>query len=446
MSELDEVIDISFSIADPPLGLTDFSVPLIATTLSSPQATAFGGDVTRDVTPSNWKAAMTEVGVATSEDPYIAFATLFGQEDARPSRAVWGRRATAVAQVYTYTVPASPADGDYEVLLDGVAFTFPASGSTQTAVRDGLIALIDADPLYASVSASASTFTVTASTAGRPFTSSVDSPGDSLTQALTTPNVGLDTDIALFEAENPLWYFLLENSRSDAAAHAAAGALQGMIKCGLLQTDDADAQGTASLTDIASELNARGLTRVAMMWHSNDDEWLDAALAGGVGPLPWGSATYVHKLASLVTGIVATNTSRLTSKRYTWLARYIAAGVSRSRGGRMIDGTPIDLRIGADALRNKMQIAAFEALGGAPKISYTDDDADIIKSVVRSELLNASGEPHRFIERSTIDVRIPRVSEQTSTDRGNRHFPGVVWAARAQGAIESMGITGTISV
>lgn len=443
---LDDLIDISIALSDPPLGLLDFTVPLIATTLSGPQATAFGAPVTKELTPTTWRTEMAAVGVSASEDPYIAFNTLFGQEEVRPSRAVWGRRATAVAQLYTYTVPGVPADGPYVVTLDGTPYSFTASSSTQTAVRDALIAAIDgATGLFDATSTGAGTFTVVALQPGRPFTSSVTSPGSSLTQALTTPNVGLDTDVALWRAENDAWYMLLENTRSDAAAHAMRSALAGLIKMGFIQTDDADAQGTASLTDIGSDLTAAGATRVAAIWHNNDDQWVDAALAGSVGPRAWGSAAYFDKVLALVTGIIPTNAARLESKRYTHLESFVAAGVSSTVGGRMLDGTWIDLRIGADALRNMMQIDLHQAKLNNPKIPYTEEGADTVRSVVRTSLLKAASAPHNFIDKSSIQITIPRVLDQSSTDRGNRHFPGVQWFARAQGAIATIGIQGTIS-
>lgn len=442
---LEDTIVVNISLADPPLGLDDFSTPLIATELTSPQATAFGVDVIRELTPSTWRAAMTEVGVSTSEDPYIAFNTLFGQTDIRPARALWGKRATAVAQVNTYTVPASPSAVDYIITLDGTSVTVDGTALTQTQLRDALIAAIDAafTGLFDAAIGSASTLTVTALQPGRPFTSSV--AGTDLTQAVTTPNVGLDTDIPLFEAADPRWYLLLENSRSDAAAHAAAGAIQSMIKLFGFQTDDADAQGTASLIDIGSELNARGLTRAFGVWHSNDDEWVDAALAGRVGPLPWGSATWVSKALALATGIVPTNSSRLRSKRYTWLERYVAQGVSESQGGRLVNGTPIDLRIGADALRNLIMIRLAELRRRYPKIPYTNDGAEAVGAVTRGAMLEAAGEPHTFIDPTSIAIEVPRVEDQTSTSKGNRDFPGVVVNCIATGAIESIGVSVNIA-
>lgn len=443
---LDSIVQIDISLADPPAGLIDFSVPLIATTLTTDQATAFGSDRTRVLTPANWRSNMAEVGVASTDDPFLAFLALFSQ-DLKPARAIWGRRLPAVAMVRTITIDASPANGTYTMTINGVDYSFIASSSTQTDVANGLRALLAADTDAVVSGTGTTTVILTADEAGVPFTSDVSVSGgaDPLSIATTTPNTGLVEDLAEITDEDPSWYMLLENAHSVGVIGSIAPIVEGLERVFLGQTDDADAQGTASLTDIASVLTALNLARTAIVWHDDADDFVDAALAGRVLPTKPGSNTWANQVLRGVGSILPTDEGRLRSKRYTWNELFRAANFSMSQGGRTVGGYPLDLIIGRDWLKNLIQVREAELLRNSPKIPYTREGAQAVGAVLRTALLEASAAPYNFLDADTIKITIPNASSQSSTDRGNRHFPGVTWQATAQGAIETMEITGTIS-
>jgi len=96
-----------------------------------------------------------------------------------------------IAQVNTFTVNTITNNYLYRVTLEGVDFDFTSDAdATDQEIVDGVVALIDADPLYNAVGVDALNLTVTAVTAGTPFTVA-NIP--ELTMVETTPNQIEDT-------------------------------------------------------------------------------------------------------------------------------------------------------------------------------------------------------------------------------------------------------------
>ena len=448
---LDAILPMIISLAEPALGTLDFGTPLIATTLTTDQSTAFGSDDTRIITPANWQSQMADVGVSSSEDAYRMALALFGQSP-KPTQAVWGNRATAVAQVSTISIPATPSAVNYTVVINGVTIgPVAGSGLTQTQLRDALDTAIDASTEASRVTATvgSGTVVVTSDEAGVPFSISVTGTGMSV--ALTTPSVGLVEDVATFLLENS-FYMVLEASRSIEALYQLAlvietyngeGGVRPLMLLG--QTLDPLAQSTSSPTDLMSRLSALNLVRTAMVWNDDSDEMVDAALAGRVLPTKPGSNTWANQVLAGVSGFVPTNDTRLRAKRYTWLESFTAAGFSMTQGARTARNYPIDLVLGRDWLRNFLQIKLAMLVRDNPKVPYTRDGANDCADTLRQGLVEASRAPYNFLDEDTIAITVPSVSSQSSTDRSNRNFPGVNWSARAQGAIESLPIEGIIT-
>ena len=447
---INELVNVDIDLSDPPLGSLDFGTPLIAANLTSPQDTLFGADVTLIVTPQTWQTELAALLVLDGEQLYEALSYLFSQEN-RPSRAMVGRRATAVAQVTTYSVPASPTNGDHTATINGTASTFAASGSTQAQVRDGLIAAINASLAAARVTATSGgggAVVVTSDIAGVPFTALATSPSSTMTVATGTANVGLGEDLTAWQAEDPSFYALCEDSRVEGNILTLAAAVEafGTPKLYLAQSLDTDAN-TSATDDVGSQLQDLGYYRTAICSHPSDAVWLDAALLGACLSRPAGSITYGNRRITGITGTEYATTTNGLGKRWTLLERFRAAGISATRGGRVAQGTPIDLVIARDAIKALMQTRGLEVLTANPKISYTDDGAEQIgQYAVRSVLQEFAAAPYNVVVASSIELDITAAADQSTTDRGNRHFPGISWSCTLQGAIETLDIQGTMTV
>lgn len=445
---ISDLVDVSISLSNPPLGLIDFAVPLVAAVLTTDQATAFGSDRTATVTPESWQAEMTTLGVTSSEDLYLSLLELF-TPDQRPAQALLGRRATAVAQVNTISIPATPSAVTYIVTINGdVAASIAGSGLTQTQLRDAIDTAIDASSQAPNVTATvgSGTVVVTSDVAGVPFTISVSGTG--MTQAATTPNVGLPEDIAAWVLEDNGWYCLLETTRTPGNIRAAAGQIEVLgpsnPKLFIAQNDDTTAN-TSGTTDIGQILEDLGYTRTSVVAFDDDDTFADAGLVGRCLSASPGSISWANKAITGIDGQVYTSVTELENKNYTYIERFAAAGFSMSRNARTAFGHPIDLIIARDFIRNLMQIRGAEFLRDND-MPYDENGRDALEGFVRGVLTTAARDPYNILIEDSIQTSLPTAASQSSTDRGNRHFPGIRWQATVKGKIESMAISGTMTV
>jgi hypothetical protein len=75
-------------------------------------------------------------------------------------------------------------------------------------------------------------------------------------------------------------------------------------------------------------------------------------------------------------------------------------------------------------------------------VGYTDIGVVLITNAISKSL-------EKFFKRglfkSDFTIFVPKVADQSSTDRNNRYFPGITFTANLVGAIHKLGVTGTVS-
>jgi hypothetical protein len=174
----------------------------------------------------------------------------------------------------------------------------------------------------------------------------------------------------------------------------------------------------------------------------------EAAWAGYMLPSDPGSETWKFKqLAgqkpSPTSALNPTEEAQVLSKNgnlYTTLG-----GVGFTHNGTMGSGRFIDIQRGIDWLDARISENIANLLLNAPKIPYTDAGAaafeasiaEVLDLGVRNgllgPLLDDSGDFYR--------ITIPKVASQTTADRQNRYFPGIVAQVQLAGAVHSLAIT-----
>ena len=448
----------------PPLGVPSLTIPLCdAGVLTTDQATAWDAAYTADVdvvslAPDTWLDAITDLGFVAGDDLYVALTDLFSQrvdgQQSAPDEILLARRATPVAQVRTVTIAAATNATTYTVVINGTSFAFLTVAETTAQIVTGLVALINAgtEPVTASDGAG-DTVVLTADEAGVPFTSSAthSTTPANISIATTTASVGYPEDITTWRAQDDRWYFLLLLSRTDGNIQAAAEVVEALTPNRLLvaQTSDALAQTGASTADLASVLGSAGLglTRTALVWHDNDDDYVEWALVGKMCGFDPGVPNWVHQSLASVTGISApelTSTSTLETKRYSFLERYTAPvpPTTSTRGGKTLGGDWIDIVHGVDALNMSIQILVYgNALLDANQ-PYRGGEAGI-KGAIHGVLSSFSGAPGTaFLVLGSAVVTVPDASDQATDDRTARIYRDVTWTATAQGKVNSVVITG----
>jgi hypothetical protein len=448
----------------PPLGVPSLTIPMCdAGVLTTDQATAwdaaYGADV--DVVslgPDSWQDALETLGFVAGDDLLTALTDMFSQrvdgQQSAPDEILLGRRATAVAQVRTVTIVTATNATTYTVTINGTSFAFLTVAETTAQIVTGLVALINAgtEPVTASDGAG-DTVVLTADEAGVPFTSSVthSTTPANITIATTTASVGYPEDIATWRAQDDRWYFLLLLSRSSGDIQAAAEVVEALTPNRLLvaQTDDALAQTGASTADLASELGSAGLglTRTVLVWHDNDDQYVEWALVGKMCGFDPGVPNWVHQSLASVTGIsapVLTSTSTLETKRYTFLERYNAPvpPTTSTRGGKTLGGDWIDIIHGVDAISMSIQILVYgNALLDANQPYRGGEPA--VKGAIHGVLSSFTGAPGAaFAVAGSAVVTVPDASTQLEADRLARLYRGVTWSLTAQGKVNAVIITG----
>ena len=158
----------------------------------------------------------------------------------------------------------------------------------------------------------------------------------------------------------------------------------------------------SAITDVGNVLRLAGITHTAVIWHDNNDGFVDAEAVGRLGPTEPGSNTWANKALVGEQGIIPTSVSFLTTKNYGWLEYYPAQGVSATRRMRVAAGTPIDLIIAVDFMTDLIRVDLFEAELNAPKIPYTRKGAAQIDAVLRGALNRAADDPYNIVQGDTM--------------------------------------------
>lgn len=462
---LSDSITVTTRYAEPPLGVPSLQIPICAFLPTSDQRTAWVAAYGSTETPNvvqidggSWQGVLEDLGVTTGEDIQVALTDLFSQKlngaPMQPGTVLLALRAVPVAQVYTATVAVVAAAGNYTTTINGtdfvVAYTASAN-ATATAIRSAINA--GTEPVTAS--GAGASVVLTADEAGVPFTVSVEhstTPGD-YTGVATTASVGLHTDIADWDAEDPRGYFLLETTRSSGVIQAAAEAWE--VRTGTYpgqfwaQTDDSAAQGGGS-TDLGSVLIALGLTRTRLFLHDNDDEFVDWAQCGKVCAYPPGVPNNSWMKLTSVTGIAAptlTSTTNLRNKRYSWLESMSGATVppqSTVQGGRMLDGNWVDIVHGVDAVNLTVSARLFQALNDG-NIPYQGGES-AVESTIYGALAEFEGPPGKaFLVAGQSRVTVPAASSQSDANRLARTYAGIRWSALAQGKVNQIDVEGFLA-
>lgn len=451
---LSQVVDLNILLASPPIPRAGYGVPLTIGVLPAAMVTAMGSDLVVELTPSDWKTVLAALGVNTTDNIYLQQQALFGDSDRQPPLSLVGRRATPVAQVDNVSVDAAEA-GTYTVTINGNDYTFVATAETTTQIRDALVIAINGgtDPVTATNGAGADDLNVTADEAGESFTISVThsvTPAN-ISTSNTTPNTGPQDDLAAIKAVRDDWYCGLMLERTSGQIREASTWFETEKKIAIFQTSDAAAD-SAAITDIGTELKNLARLRTALVYHTTDSEYVDAAWAGRMLPTDPGAASWAHQRLRGVVGITPVSPTNLSNKNYNWLEYWAASGWSvmsggyngtKGYGGMMCDGTFLDLVRDRDWFLNNVQIGLLELLQTNDKISYTGDGAAQIDGVIRGEADVAVSAG--FLAAGTIALTIPKPEEQSSTNKGNRYLPNIVFGATAQGAIHAVQGTGNIS-
>ena len=426
-----------------------FGVPLIVGTVSSDVATLMT-ERAFTVTPNNYKTALAAKGFVSSDAHWKHCAAIFAQADAASpvTSVVIGRRATPVAKVITITVGGN-TDGDYSTQVNAdTPQVYAASGKTQTQIRDALLALFVGNATVTGASVGANQLTLTANAAGLDFDVTLASPGDVMTQAVSTPNTGIYEDLDAIKAEDFTWFGIIETAHSKAAIlDGARWASEYPVKF-FAETNDSEVKSNAA-GNVAAALRAKAYKNTSLRYHHTGSELYTAALVGrclgyDVGQIQWSH----RKLVGVTARNYGAEAGVVEAFELNYVGRYDTEGRGRSLYNYTCDGGFIEMEIGRWVCRARVQDRLLTRLAENDMTAYTTEEGRASGAAWIREALNelATGGGTGFLRRETIEITSVPIENQPDANVSKLKIGGYSWTAKCRVGVNEIEVTGYNSI
>lgn len=433
MSDLNDVVRVVIFDQTTAIATASFQIPLIL------------GQFTNFSERARTYTNITEVGddFESTSNVYKIASKLFGQSGvlgAMPPSIVIGRRQVDSVNGSIATVSNNTA---YTVTINGTAFTFTSDGTAlATEIVAGLKAAYDAAPISGITFTDNldGTFVVAVVTPGTAW--SITSSAN-VTLVHVSPTETWVEALEAVEQENDTWYALVAETQVKADQEALSDAIQAREKIYGLSSADTVAPTTGT-TDIGYILDAKNNSRTFGVYlPTAATEYPEAAWIGSQLAVTPGANDWDFKRANGVTrsALTSTQITNLEGKNWNYYVR--KAGVDIFQNGDMFGGSYIDVTIGKDWLKARLQEAIYFRIINTLKIPMTNPGLLIVENEIRSVL--AQAESNGLIDRGW-QVSTPDVLAIPANLRAQRAAGVFVIRARLQGAVRSVDLEVYLSV
>ncbi len=397
-------------------------------------------------------------GFVTTDAAYIAANELYSQEFT-PSQFKVGRRKTNINDKQTITLDALATAGTFTVTVGaettaGIAYDATA-GTIETAIEalTGITSVTWTGTLDASLTC---TIEFDGADANTEFsTISLDVSGltgpTSATVSHTQWGAAEETyssALTAVMADDNDWYALVAEARTQSDIEDLASLIEASDppKIYGFSTDDSDVKNGVA-ANVLKTLKALSYEQTFYFFSSDTANYPEAAAFGYMLPKDPGSYTLrAKKLVGITPDTLTTDELNNIQDDNGNTFESVADNSIVTSDGVVVEGEYIDIIIGTDWLRVRLAEDIFVELIGSDKIPFTDAGTGQIEGAIRSRLSIAANEPHNLILEDSISVSVPKRSEVSVADRGNRYLSGCTFSAEYQGAIHKVGLTGKISV
>lgn len=429
MSDLDDVVRVVIYDESTAIATASFQYPLVLTTHTN------FSERTRTYT------SIAEVGTdfPSTSNTYLIAQKLFGQTSvlgAPPPAVIVGRR-----QVDSVTAAITAVNNTaYTVTINGIPYTYTSDASATAAeiaagldTAVGTVAGINFD-------VTAGSFTVSPVTPGAEWSVTASS---NITLANAASTESWVEALEEVEQENDTWFLLIAETQVTAEQEALSDAIQAREKIYGLSSADPVAP-TTGVTDIGAILNAKSAGRTFGVYlPSAPTEYPEAAWAGSQLAVTPGNNDWDFKRAVGVTVSKLSSTAKVNLKAKSWNYYTAKGGVNIFMNGDMFDGKPIDVQIGKDWLKARLQEGIYGRIINSLKIPMTDSGLVIVENEIRSVLSLA--ESNLLIDRGWT-VSTPSVLSIPTNLRAQRAAGVFVIRGRLQGSVRSVDIEFYLSV
>jgi hypothetical protein len=429
-----------------------FGVPIVGDTVSADVATAWSILVkpyTLEVTPNNYKSALTALGMTASDSHWKHCATMFAQKSGRKvTKVILGRRVTPVAKVIQVTV-GEFADGNYSIQLEAeTPLLYNAAGKTAAQIAAELVLLFAGNPLATAVVADVDKIDITVSKVGFDLAVTLASPTDLLTQAITTQNVGIGGDLEVWRAENPDWFDIFEGSHSWAAIAEAFKWAQGNAAHAWMETNDAAVKSNAA-GNIAAYLKAKGYTDGSIRYHHTGAELFTAALGGHVLAFEPGQVQVSHRqLVGITKKNYGAEAGVTTALGLNNVGYYDSTGGGSTLFNYVPSGSFIEMERNRWVVRARIIAKNLARLIGNNITAYTTEEGVSAARASTLEALNelATEGGTGYIRRDTIDIDVTPIEELPAEEQAALKIGGITWSAKVRIGTNEIETTGYLSI
>lgn len=270
-----------------------------------------------------------------------------------------------------------------------------------------------------------------------------------------TTDPGYADDLAAVSLEDDDWYGLgLADTNSVDAAVAVAAYIETKRKIFAANTSDTNGSDLVTTTDLASEFSSASYQRSLPMFDLDQTDGFSgiAALANlfpfdpGQGPYAGGVLNGRTLGGVTADGLSPTQHDNLLTKGYSI---YITtAGINHVLGGQAGGGEWIDFTRFVDWFVTRLQEALAALQFNNRRVPYDARGISMVESVLRAMLkagLDSGGIAPKDAEGNEPSVSVPKLSDTSSQDRGNRILNGCRIAFEYAGAIQKVGVLITIT-
>lgn len=250
-------------------------------------------------------------------------------------------------------------------------------------------------------------------------------------------------------AENNEWYGLviIPDGTEDTDYTEASAWTQSHKKIMGIQSSNLDILDAAKSTDISSILKALAYDRTFVIYHAaaKSDESAEAAWIGHEFPYAdTDIGTYAFKTLVGVTPDDLSTGQRAAAVAKNCNVYETTGGVNITAEGVMASGEYIDIMIGTDWIESQMVSQVFSSLVNERKVPFGDGGIIGIAGIVKGVLSDAVD--REILQDDTYSVGYPAYADVPQASRATRTLPNVTFKGDYLGAIQHVGIQGTLSV
>ncbi len=449
MSRLEDIVQVTISRETQSVTQAGFGTPaVISEFLTSKTTTTFDrhryyGSLT-EMAEDGWSSSDPEYQAAAiifSQNPTVS-QVMIGRKDS--SDASWEDALTAIqiatSDWYTFSIIATNAativfDIDFVTLneidftINGTVITTVPFDTNQTTTMANCVTQIESDLTDSVVTVDP--------TDVNERTLIIELDNGSIESASVVVTLGATQPVGAVSYVN-------EDDYKEAAAWAET-----QTKLFFYASSSALIYDSGSTTDIAYYMKNLAYDRTVSFYHTDaqgdaDPSYIETGSPGEALPYDPGSQTWAFKTLSGVAsyGLTSGNRTAILDKNCNIYTE--TGGVNITEEGKVASGEYIDIIRGIDWLTSRLQTEVFTEFVNSRKVPYTDEGITAIAGIVQGVLEEAAAAD--LLISDSIVVTVPLRSAISSANLLARNLPDVEFTATLQGAIQSVEISGVVTV